>query len=105
MAPQHITNIIHLISAGLFFSSLIFLIGFQFTKTGEGNTISPGSRKWRRNILYRTCAAVMLGALVIGFGGSSLFAMRYFVIAGEAVALWAFALAWLTKGGLVLRDV
>jgi hypothetical protein len=105
MLAQNITNPIHLASAGLFFGSLVFMIGFQFTKTGEGITVQPKSRKWRRNILYRTCAAVMLCALVIGFGGSRLFAMPYLVIIGEAVALWAFGVAYLTKGGLILRDV
>jgi hypothetical protein len=105
MAPQNITNDIHLASAGLFFGSLVFLIGFQFPKTSEGNTVSPGSRKWRRNILYRTCAVIMLAALVVGFGGSRLFRISYLVIIGEAIALWAFGLAYLTKGGLILRDV
>jgi len=105
MLPQSVTNVIHLASAGVFFGSLVLIIGFQFTKTGEGNTIQPNSRKWRRNILYRICATVMLVALVIGFGGSRLFGIPYLVFAGETVALWAFGLAWLTKGGLILHDI
>ena len=104
MLPQNVTNIVHLSSAFLFFGSLIILIAFQFTKTGEG-TVRPGSRKWRRNILYRVCAAVMGGALVIGFGGARLFGLGYLVFAGEWAALWAFGLAWLVKGGLILHDV
>jgi len=105
MLSQGVTNTIHLASAGLFFGSLIFLIGLQFVKTGEGNTISPKSRKWRRNILYRTCAVIMFAALAIGFGGKAAFGWRYSVIAGEGIGLWAFSLSWLTKGGLVLPDV
>jgi len=105
MWPQNITNQIHLASAGLFFGSLVFLIGFQFTRTSEGNMVSPGSQKWRRNILYRICATVMLLALIIGFGGSRIFGFPYLVYIGETIALWAFGISWLTKGGLILRDV
>jgi hypothetical protein len=105
MLPQSITNPIHLAGAALFFGTLVYLIAFQFTKTGEGNTVQPKSRKWRRNILYRTCSMIMLVALVIGFGGKSVFGWRYSVFVGEWIALWAFSLSWLTKGGLVLPDV
>lgn len=105
MAPQNITNVIHLAGAGLFFGTLIFLIGFQFTKTGEGTVIDPKSRKWRRNILYRVCSLVMLIAITVGFGGSRLFGFPYLVYIGETIALWAFGVAWLTKGGLILRDL
>jgi len=105
MAPQNVTNVIHLASAGAFFCALIFLIACQFTKTGEGTVINPKSRKWRRNIIYRVCAAVMAMGLAVGFGGKALFGWRYSVFAGEWVALWAFGLAWLTKGGMWLRDL
>jgi len=105
MLPQRITNIIHLASAGIFFGSLVYLIGFQFTKTGEGTVISPKSRKWRRNILYRICAILMTIGLAVGFGGKALFGWYYSVYAGEWVALWSFSPAWLTKGGLILPDV
>jgi hypothetical protein len=105
MGRQSITNVIHLTSAGIFFGSLVFLIGFQFTKTTEGHTVNPGSRKWRRNILYRICSAAMAGALIVGFGGARLFGFPYLVFIGETLALWAFGLAWLTKGGLILKDV
>ena len=105
MLPMSVTEIFHFAGAFLFFGSLVFLIGFQFTKTGEGEKVKPGSQKWRRNVLYRVCAGVMLGALVVGFGGARLFAVPYMVFAGEALALWAFGFAWLTKGGMILRDV
>lgn len=106
MLPQHITNVIHLGSAGLFFGSLVYLIGFQFTRTSEGCVVSPKTRKWRRNILYRTCAIIMLAALIIGFGGKAVFvSWKYSVFSGEWVALWAFSLAYLTKGGLILPDL
>nr|AGS53519.1 hypothetical protein [uncultured bacterium contig00055] len=105
MAPMWLTNIVHLAGAFLFFGCLVFLIGFQFTRTTEGQTVQAGSRKWRRNILYRACASVMFVALVIGFGGARLFGIPYMVYGGEWAALWAFGLAWLVKGGLILKDV
>ena len=107
MLPQGMTNTIHLASAGLFFASLVFMIAFQFTKTGEGSVIQPKSRKWRRNILYRVCAVLMVVGLAIGFGGKALFGWKYSVFAGEWVALWSFSPAWLTKGNSMpfLRDI
>jgi hypothetical protein len=105
MLPQGVTNIVHLASALLFFGSLVFLIGFQFTRTGEAATVQPGSRKWRRNILYRICAAVMLVSLVIGFGGARFLGIPYLVFIGETIALEAHGIAWNTKGGMWLRDL
>jgi len=105
MLPQNITNVIHLASAGLFFGSLVFLVGWQFTKTSEGNVVNPGSRKWRRNILFSVCTMVMVAALIYVCGGSWLFGVPYLVFVGEWAALWAFGVAWLTKGGLILPDV
>jgi len=107
MLPQKITNTVHLAGAGLFFASLIYMIAFQFTKTTEGNVISPKSRKWRRNVLYRVCAVLMFVGLAFGFGGKAAFDWRYCVFAGEWIALWSFSPAWLTKGGAIpfLRDI
>ena len=104
MLPMHITNPIHLISAGIFFACLIVMVGFQFTKTDEG-VIQPGSRKWRRNILYYTCSGIMAGAIIIGFGGSRFFCFPHLVFIGETLALESFGLGFLTKGGVILKDV
>jgi hypothetical protein len=105
MAAQPVTNVIHLTGAGLFFGCLVFLIGFQFTKTGEGAAVLPGSRKQRRNILYRSCSFVMAASLAAGFGGAGIFGVPCLVYAGEWAALWAFGLAWLAKGGMILPDL
>ena len=105
MAPQNITNTIHLTGALIFFGCLVLLIGFQFTKTGEGNIIQPGSQKWKRNRLYRICAIVMTISLIIGFGGSRLFGFPYLVYIGETIALEAHGIAWETKGGMIFKDV
>ena len=105
MLPQHITNYFHLAGALVFFGCLAYIIGFQFTKTGEGAAVQPGSQKWKRNVLYRVCAAVMVISLVIGFGGARLFGFPYLVFIGETIALEAHGIAWRTKGGVWFRDL
>ena len=105
MAAQDATNVFHLIGAGVFFACLVYIVGFRFVRTGEGGTVQPGSRKWRRNILYRVSAVAMAVALAIGFGGSRLFGFPYLVFIGESVALVVHGIAWCTKGGMWLRDV
>ena len=102
MLPQGITNILHLAGALVFFGALIVIVVFQFTKTGE---LKPVGRKLARNILYITCGAVMFISLVIGFGGSALFGWQYSVFIGETIALWAHGVAWLTRGGMILKDL
>jgi len=99
MLPQSVTNPIHLFGAFLFFGCLVFIIGVQFVKTSEGCTVKPGTPKWKRNILYRTCAIVMAVSLIIGFTMPLINDWGYWVYAGEWIALWAFGLAWLVKGG------
>ena len=96
-----VSNFIHCATAFLFFVALMFMIAFQFTKT---NGVKTG-RKVKRNNIYYVCAGTMACGLLIGgafsifgIGGQSLFW-------GEAVALWAFGIAWLTKGGIILKDL
>ena len=102
MLPQDVTNILHLAGALVFFGALVFMILFQFTKTSE---LKPTGRKLARNILYTVCGIVMTVSLVIGFGGGVLYKWRYSVYIGESIALWAFGLAYLTKGGVMLKDL
>jgi hypothetical protein len=47
----------------------------------------------------------MIIALVIGFGGSAFYKWRYSVYLGEWAALWAFGTAYLTKGGVIFKDL
>ena len=86
LAPK-LSGIIHTTAAALFFASLAYICGFQFTK-------SPKHR-----IVYIVCAVIMAFLevcmiLVTVFNaekGSIFFWM-------EAAALWAFGVAWLVKG-------
>lgn len=103
MLPMVLTNILHLAGAFAFFAALIFIIFFQFTKSGEKAGV--GTRKWMRNILYRVCAIIMACSLITGFTMARFSDWSYWVFAGEALALWAFGIAWLTKGGKILKDL
>jgi hypothetical protein len=101
MLPQSVTNIFHLAGAFLFFFFLAVIEFFQFTKTNGVET--EGKKK--RNILYRICAVVMLLSLILGFSLAKLVPnFHYWVYIAESIALWAFGLAWLVKGGAFLKD-
>lgn len=97
---------IHLVCAGGFFAVLIYIAGWLFTKS---NPTTPA--KVLRIRLYKICACVMGGALLLMFG-------YYLVPDGlrdqlqpynpvfylEALAIMAFGFAWLVKGGALIKD-
>lgn len=87
--PAHICNIIHLISAVLFFALLAYISFFQFTKTSGNIT----KNKKIRNIIYRICAAGMLGSFLILLLPD--FSIKIWLM--EAIALLFFGISWLTK--------
>jgi hypothetical protein len=104
MLPQSITNVFHLVGAGIFFGCLFIIIEFQFPKTV--GTVVSGSEKAKRNLLYRICGGVMLGGLLLGFLPFINFTIGPFdnCYIGEAIALWSFGIAWLVKGEVFMRD-
>ena len=102
MLLQDVTNVFHLAGALVFFGALIVMIVFQFTKTNE---LKPTGRKLARNILYVCMGFIMFMSLAVGFGGAALYGWRYSVFFGEWAALWAFSTAYLTKGGVILKDL
>lgn len=84
-----LSNIVHCISAGIFFAILSFVSAFRFTKSSGIMT----ENKKKRNIIYRICAIGMVSS----FGMFVLpdFSFKIWLI--EAVALFFFGIAWLTK--------
>lgn len=99
-----VANAIHFVSAALFLSCLAIFSLFLFTK-GE---VNPTPQKLKRNVVYIICGTVMatcLLALLVYFivkreGHTS----TSFVFWAETVALVAFGISWLTKGGRVYPD-
>lgn len=97
---------IHLVCAGGFFGVLIYIAGWLFTKS---NPTTPA--KILRIRLYKICACVMGGALLLMFtyylvpdGINAQLKPYNPVFYLEAVAIVAFGLAWLVKGGALVKD-
>jgi hypothetical protein len=94
MLPKEVTNIVHSISALIFFLALIYMIVFRFTK-GDTSDFS----KRRRNIIYRICGGGMalsfLAFIVCSLLKIAPWNMLFF---SEALALFFFGVAWLVKG-------
>ncbi|HOP59648.1 MAG TPA: hypothetical protein PLR52_09550 [Bacteroidales bacterium] len=103
--PYNLSAWIHFISASCFFLVLSVFSLFLFTR----KVSSPSKRKVKRNIIYRICGYVMIICLV-----SILLYMIFlegrdrqseFVFWAETVALMAFGISWLTKGGTLYPDI
>lgn len=90
--PADASNIVHCTSAVIFFILLAYNDLFLFTKTDK----NPTSKKKIRNIVYRVCGIGMLCAMVLMPLPFHFPAKTWWV---ETVALFFFAISWLTKGG------
>jgi formate-dependent nitrite reductase membrane component NrfD len=96
----------HYISAALFFTTLSYVSFCLFTKSKGPKT----KRKIVRNIVFRTCAVVMLVSIilillikVIPWLGTHLAKFKP-VFWLEWLALIAFGVSWLVKGKAMLAD-
>lgn len=92
--PSSTSNIIHTISAVIFFSTLAFMSFFLFTKSSGELT----KQKKIKNIIYRVCGIGMLAAfslfllnLIPSFNCYNL------VWIVEAIALFFFGVSWIVK--------
>lgn len=101
-----IHNAIHLISAGLFFTTLAGMSLFLFTKSDKPKSQWSNARK-SRNIVYKLSGWMMLLCILmigiseplLGVGKTS-----KITFAMETVALFFFGISWLTKGEVVFGD-
>ena len=92
--PSFASNIIHTISAVIFFSTLAFMSFFLFTKSSGELT----KQKKIKNIIYRVCGIGMLASF-------SLFLLNLIpcfncynlVWIVEAISLFFFGLSWIVK--------
>jgi len=104
--PQNLSGNIHFICASIFFMLLSVFSLFRFTKSRKG---SPRSKqKHNRNIIYRLCGVVMAASLVAIVIFFKYFRQSHtgshFVFWAETLALFAFGISWLTKGGTLYPD-
>jgi hypothetical protein len=95
---------VHFISAAGFFIVLAGISLFLFTKKGSYTT----TNKLARNKIYIICGLVILGCLVAIFIYLKFFfredVRSCLVFWMETVALIAFGVSWLTKGGTFYPD-
>jgi len=102
-----IRNVVHYVSAGIFFLSLAYMSYFLFTKTGS----EPMTKnKMIRNRTFTTCGIVILAAILLiaiyGIFGDQLSSIDKYkpVFWLEWIALMAFGLSWLIKGEIILKE-
>lgn len=100
------SGIIHGICGGVFFLLLAFDSIFLFTRTDK--SFFPGSKKKNRNAIYYLCGIIIFFC-VAAMGIFYLFFMKCcadstLVFWAETIALSAFGISWLIKGGGFLAD-
>ncbi len=102
--PNGWIGTVHFICAGLFFLTLAGISLFLFTRKGS----NPTQRKLTRNMIYRICGLVIILCLIAILIYFDLVendkSQCSFVFWVETVALIAFGVSWLTKGGTLYRD-
>jgi len=97
------SDIIHMITAIIFFAALAFISFFLFTKTSGEMT----KQKKIKNIIYRVCGIGMIASfslfLLNLIPGFNFHAMTWLI---EAIALFFFGASWLVKADAFkfLRD-
>jgi sterol desaturase/sphingolipid hydroxylase (fatty acid hydroxylase superfamily) len=90
----------HFLFVGAFFSLSFYLVYFRFSAFTPQ---IPTRQKVMRNKIYTLCGAAMFAAFItIGILASMNKASSIFW--PEAVAVIAFAAAWLVKGQTILKD-
>ena len=107
MLPNSTTNWFHLSSAAIFFILLAINSIWLFTKSDK--PVRKHSRKYYRNIVYRTCGIVILGCMgalipVMIFCSADFMNQTYIILVIEIIMLFAFGASWLVKGGSLLKD-
>lgn len=103
------TGVVHIISAILFFLTLSYISLAVFTrfKANQWRSV-PSLRKKIRNGIFIACGVVMLICLAV-IGVYAVFFQKDHPVPSliywmETGALVSFAVSWLTKGGLILKD-
>jgi hypothetical protein len=102
--PQDWVGMVHFICAAVFFIILSGISMFLFTRAKP----DPTKQKVARNKIYLICGLVMMTSLtgiLVCFGFFKFEkSQSCFVFWAETVALIAFGVSWLTKGGTLYPD-
>lgn len=96
--PSTISNIIHCISAFIFFGTIAFMSFFLFTKT-DGNITK---QKKIKNIIYRICGIGMLASFLLFLlkliPGFHCYNLTWIV---ETISLFFFGVSWIVKSDAI----
>lgn len=92
MIDSNVSNIIHFVSAVVFFGLLSYNSIFLFTKSSGDMT----KRKKIRNIIYRVCGIGMIASFLLLLVPS--FPIRVWLV--ETIALFFFGISFLTKADI-----
>jgi hypothetical protein len=102
--PLDLSGKIHFIAACIFFTALACFSLFLFTRKGP----KPTRQKMIRNKIYIICGLVMILSLIGIMIFFSFFQESHpysrFVFWAETIALVAFGISWITKGGTFYPD-
>lgn len=105
-AADQVLGVLHVVSAAVFFLSLAYFCLVLFRRT-TGEDPTP-ERKVKRNGVYLVCGVVILVSLalivVTGMFFQGVTHELRLTLWLEFAASFAFGLAWLTKGELILPD-
>ena len=97
-----LSNIIHYISATIFFVSLAVFSLFIFTKTDKEQEMKPQKRA--RNKIYKVCGIIIIICLLVIATHKMLGLPQSVVFWAETLALVVFGISWLTKGEFIYPD-
>jgi hypothetical protein len=102
----NLSAIIHFTTSIIFFVTLACISFFLFTKKNPESTRRNGQKE-KRNLIYRGCGLVMFGSLI----ALALF-YKFFNDEGSHFSFWtenlaliAFGVSWLVKGGAIYADL
>lgn len=107
--PNEFRSTLHYIAAGIFLTSLAYMSYFLFTKSNLP-IAKRTARKKIRNRIYRTCAILMVLAMVVMFCGfkgwidEKFYNTNCLTFWMEFVAVEAFGVSWMVKGRSILTD-
>lgn len=104
-SAQRVFGILHTVFAAIFFLTLVVFCVYFFVK--QDNPVRT-PRKTARNWIYYTCGGIIFVCLLLIWITKSFLSRQtawlHPMLWLEAVAIFAFGIAWLVKGQTVLRD-
>lgn len=109
LRASHLRELLHYISAALFFIILAYMAIFLFTKSNK-SVAMRGSKKIARNRIYRVCGVLMVAAILVICAGmfgiipEDVYVKYHLTYWMETLAIESFGFSWLIKGDTLFKD-